>query len=611
MASINELLNAALEHARSGASEDALELCRLAFAKAPNSPRVMRVNGTCLLAAGDFKGAEKCLLGVLELDPNNVEAAHDLGVALKAMDRNEEAELAFERALSIDPEYVSSHEALSILLSEKNDIDNAMRHAMIATNKKPEDAGVVATLASLLMRAGALYDALETYERALQLAPGSPEIVVPLAQIYHELENHAEALSILEKVYLKHPRDPVLTSALAQAHVHIGQFDRAAELVDLTLKLAPGFLPAMDVFGQLTAYSGQPDAGIAKIASELQAKKQPNHYLSLAAAMTRAGKHGDALTILQEAAPERDLVQSTFALTRQVLGVSGRFQELADLTSPMQRRLPVTRSEMAGSKSDIVISLEAKPVEVVLLLRHLAKATLSPMLQKAAPESRIFAPKPLMPLLERADLSFDVAELSSTELNRASEGDDAIFINELSFGDQALDHNPDRFTPYLRSEPAADDYWRGALKPFSPPYAGLAWSKFPPGARLSEIDRALTDWAGTIFSVVWDDQRAELEGRKNIIDAGRHLKSLDAVVDFVEKMDIVLAPDSLVLHIAGAMGKPAIVLTTPDKPWYWYDRGGASYWYPSVQVLERPWEEPMAEFSLRISKKLHDMAPKD
>jgi ADP-heptose:LPS heptosyltransferase len=147
----------------------------------------------------------------------------------------------------------------------------------------------------------------------------------------------------------------------------------------------------------------------------------------------------------------------------------------------------------------------------------------------------------------------------------------------------------------------ADDFWRGSLAPFKRPLLGLSWSKFPPAARLHDLNAALKDFPGTILSLVWDEQRAELEGSRHIIDAGRHLQSMPALIDLIGRLDCVVAPDGLVMHIAGAMGVPGVVLLTPDKPWYWHEQQGRSYWYPSLSVLTRRWQEPMTDFQPRIA----------
>ena len=165
--------------------------------------------------------------------------------------------------------------------------------------------------------------------------------------------------------------------------------------------------------------------------------------------------------------------------------------------------------------------------------------------------------------------------------------------------ERILEYKPDRFEPYITADPRADDFWRGSLAAFKRPLVGITWSKYPPAPLLHDLDQALQDWPGTVLSLVWDDQRAELEGNKRIIDAGRHLQSFGALVDLIGKLDFIVAPDGLAMHIAGAMGVPGLVLLTPDKPWYWYAEEGRSYWYPSISVLERKWQEPTDEFGVR------------
>ncbi|POF33775.1 tetratricopeptide repeat protein [Roseibium marinum] len=598
MASVNELLQAAGNLLDEGEVESALELTRQAGAKAPNSARVAKAHGACLIANGDFENAANCFELALSIDPDDTAACHDLGVANQATGNRETARLHFERALTLNPENMSTHEALAAILVEDGEFDDAIRHLQIALNANPEDANTIANFAAILMRVGALYDARVHFEKAYGIAPDNPNITVPLIHILQELGELGEAHMLAEKLYLRRPRDPVALAPFASALAQTGDLDQARRHAETCLKLAPDFVPALDAFALVTAYQGEPELGIARLSEALKkARSNPHLYLSMAAALLRIGRFDQAVAMAGEALKDGTARASAYLLLRQCLSVSGNLEQMVELSREL-----ASDQALGGAKEllkgDLVIPFETKPLEAVLLSRFASR----PYRVNGEVAANVSAPEPLLPLLKRMPLAGELRQIQAEDLAKASVNEDAHFITQLALNQRLLTYSPDKFQPYLFGDPQNDDFWRGSLAPLKPPFAGVVWSKYPPAARLQDIDVALADWPGTIVSLVWDDQRMELEGNRRIIDAGRHLASLEALVDLIGKMDLVVGTDSLALHIAGAMGVPGAALVTQEKSWYWYHREGKSFWYPSFQVVERLWQETDEAYRDRVSK---------
>jgi tetratricopeptide (TPR) repeat protein len=594
MSSINELLAAVNQHLEEGAIEDALILCRQALAKAPRAPRVLKIHGACLMASGDMQGAQASFAAALAIDPDDGAACHDLGLAQHALRDLEAAQASLERALTLAPQNAASHEALATVLMEQGNMDGAIRHMLVAVELNPDDAGTLSNFASVLSRIGAFYDARVHFERALELDPGNANVILPLAHILHELGEHMEAVALVERAYLKRPRDPMTLAALAYGLAQIGEYDRALTHVEAALKAAPDFIPALDALALLAAYRGEPEKGIAHLGSILRGQKANRLlYLSTAAAMGRDGRHADAMTLAREGLDNSMTRGGAYVLMRQSLALLGRFEEMVALGKSFGAGLKALKP---GAEDAVIVPLETKPLEAVLLARFLGHRRSN----DAGPttEAVIYAPDAIAPLLERVDSGRRVLPLSGADMARPG----AAFIAQYATDERLLDYAPARFAPYVQADPRADDFWRGSLAPFKRPFVAITWGKYPPAPLLHDLDLALRDWPGTVFSLTWDDQRAELEGNKRIIDAGRHLQSLDALIDLIGQLDYIVAPDGLAMHIAGAMGVPGLVLTNPDKPWYWYDEDGRSYWYPSISVLTRTWQETMEDFRPRIAE---------
>ncbi len=55
----------------------------------------------------------------------------------------------------------------------------------------------------------------------------------------------------------------------------------------------------------------------------------------------------------------------------------------------------------------------------------------------------------------------------------------------------------------------------------------------------------------------------------------------------VANLDLVVSVDTSVVHLAGAMGKPVVLLDRYDNCWRWFSGRTDSPWYPSLRILRQ------------------------
>ena len=72
------------------------------------------------------------------------------------------------------------------------------------------------------------------------------------------------------------------------------------------------------------------------------------------------------------------------------------------------------------------------------------------------------------------------------------------------------------------------------------------------------------------------------------IDAGAQSRHLGDIAAALERMDVVVANDGVVAHLAGAMGKPALVLLSSSAHWIYGHEADATPWYPTLRLLRQP-----------------------
>lgn len=162
-------------------------------------------------------------------------------------------------------------------------------------------------------------------------------------------------------------------------------------------------------------------------------------------------------------------------------------------------------------------------------------------------------------------------------------------------------------SPYLRSSASREIIWRSMLgaKPEGTLRVGFVWRArpFPP-----HRDVALAHWAPVFesgaqcFSLqvdATDDERAELARYPNVRDIGAKLSDFAETAAVIAQMDVVIAVDTAVLHVAGALGKPVWGLLNFTPDWRWQLMRRDSDWYPSVTLYRQPargdWDGVMAQ----------------
>lgn len=107
---------------RIGKFEEAEKELRLTLLLDQRDSQTLSMLGSVLITAepGYPKEAEEVLKAAIQIDPNNSDAYHNLGVVYNTVGRYEEAEECFKRAYSLKP---TNHALLRLIISVKKELD--------------------------------------------------------------------------------------------------------------------------------------------------------------------------------------------------------------------------------------------------------------------------------------------------------------------------------------------------------------------------------------------------------------------------------------------------------------------------------------------------------
>jgi hypothetical protein len=167
-------------------------------------------------------------------------------------------------------------------------------------------------------------------------------------------------------------------------------------------------------------------------------------------------------------------------------------------------------------------------------------------------------------------------------------------------------------SPYLRADPAKEAHWRARLDALLPPAwrrIGLVWAGRPTHEndhnRSLTLDRlaSLGSLPKTAFvSLQLGPAQAQLGGWYGgapLVNLGAEIADFADTMAIVTALDRVIAVDTSVAHLTGALGTPVDILLPHAPDWRWLLGRADSPWYPSARLFRQPapgaWDPVIAD----------------
>ena len=173
--------------------------------------------------------------------------------------------------------------------------------------------------------------------------------------------------------------------------------------------------------------------------------------------------------------------------------------------------------------------------------------------------------------------------------------------------------------PYLHAAPELRQKWRGLLGEKSGALrVGLVWAGSPshPEDRSRSISlRQLLPLFEVpnveFFSLQIGPgatQIAALSPPPPLIDHTKQIFDLADTAAIVSELDLVIAVDTSIVHLAGALGRPVWTLLAFSPDWRWLLERADSPWYPSMRLFRQPKPGDWAPVVARVAEQLQQLA---
>jgi tetratricopeptide (TPR) repeat protein len=437
-----------------------------------------------------------------------------------------------------------------------------------------------------LHRSGHKHAALACFERAVSMRPDHLPALANRGTVLADLDRPGPALDSFDAALEWAPGHPILLNGRAHALLALTRFDEAAHAFEAYLAVRPDDAGAHSNLGAALEGADQLDAALAAI----------NRALALDPAYGEAaynrgnvlrelGRFAEALAAYDRAIALGDPDGSAAINKALVLLLTGDFA--AGLPLYEER----WRSAQAGEGRALDRALWGHPAALagkrVRLEAEQGLGDTLQMLRYAAPLADLGAtvsvqvPATLEALASTAP---GVAAVNGQEADAAI----PMMALPLLFGMDAVPAPPAYLSPRAQGVAA----WKTRLGPARRPRIGLAWRGNPhhQNDRRRSLPfsalRPLLALDAEFISLHAEHRADETDARLTDVSDGLH--TLADTAALIANVDLVIAVDTSVAHLAGALGKPVRILLPAVPDFRWGVSGETTPWYPSARLIRQP-----------------------
>ncbi|MDB5358651.1 MAG: hypothetical protein JWN24_5104 [Phycisphaerales bacterium] len=480
--------------------------------------------------------------------------------------RLDDAKAIYQTILAEDRNNSDATHLLALALHQTGDDAQAIPLFNRAMMLAPTVPAYPANFAELWRKQGNWPMAVECYRKVLRLQPGDLQIHQLLGEALNKLEKFAEAEAEFRRIVQARPADATAWSGLAESLRRGGKLDESVEAARRGVAANPNHADALHALGWGLIRQGKPAEGLAAIER--------------------------ALRIM----PGRPKLLWYRAWGRLLMGdyergwpdYESRWDD-PELRQPFRRPFPQPQwhgEDVAGKT--VLIHAEQGLGDTLQFARY------APLLADRGAKVIMEAQPELVSLLRRSMRKVEVIEtgqpLPAFDLH--------VPMLSLPLAFRTTLQTVPTTVPYLTVDAQAANAWRTKLASLPGIKVGLVWAGRPThlndrnrSVRLGHLSPLAKVSGVTFISLQMGEAAAQLHTPPpgmHLIDTTSELVDFDATAGLVSALDLVIAVDTAIVHLCGALARPAWAMIQFDPDFRWMLAREDSPWYPNVRLFRQP-----------------------
>jgi tetratricopeptide (TPR) repeat protein len=525
-------------------------------------------------------------------------------VGLHRQGRLREAEKLYARVLKAAPDNFDALHLLGTIKAQAGQMGEALRLIQAALKINARSPEALVNLANVMHALKRDADALDCLDRALAIKPDDLHALQNRGSALLTLNRPQEALGCFEQVVQREPRNGEALLNRGVAKATLGRNAEALADFDAALTLTPGQPDVLYNRGNALLQLDRHGEAIAAFDRGLAAN--PAHaraWNNRGRALQALNRHEQAVTSFGQAiALQKDYADAHFnqALALLTLGDLGRgfaqyewrWQRSGMTDTRRFYRGPLWLGEFPLGHKTILLHAEQGLGDTIQFARY------APLLARAGVRVVLEVQAELKTLLSGLD--------GVASCHARGEALPAFDVH-CPLGSLPLAFKTEPATipaaiPYLHADEQRIAKWRPAIEALPGKRVALAWAGHAKHAndRNRSIDLALLEpllaqggvSGGVSFVSIQrearDSDAARLARHANVTHLGNELADMADTAAVAALVDLVIAVDTSVVHLAGAMGRSVWVMLPFSPDWRWTISSERSPWYPQARLFRQP-----------------------
>jgi tetratricopeptide (TPR) repeat protein len=570
---------------------------------------------TQLHEAGKLDEAEAIYREILAQDPRHADSMHLLGVAAAQRRQFASAIELIRQAIAIRPAAAQYHLNLALALRQSGELGAAAAALRQALALQPDNAAAFHQLGLILHGLGQTDDSMAALIEAARLRPDSARFQFDAGTGYLQLEQYDKTVPYYRRAVKLDPKDAHYLYNLGVALAETEAFAEALDAFQKTIELAPNAPEAHSNKGAMLNKLGRRTEAVACLRAVIESSPSfPGAYNNLGTILEDEGKWIEALEVYRKAIerePGKALYHWNCARALMALGqwIEGWDEfEWRLKMPPAGWYCPPPQPQWDGSD----------PAGKTILL--LSEGGYGDMLQFVR-FAALVAERGAKVLLEcKPELAtlFDTVAGVERVIPRGQPRPPFDLHMPIQSLPRIFGITPDNVpnqVPYLT--PPADRVrrWAERLAGESKRRVGLVWAGSKRSAhkeyRTETID-ALAPLADVpdirFFSLQkGDDSRQAAPPGMDLVDLSAELNDFADTAALIQNLDLVVAVDTAVGHLAGALARPVWILVPFKSDFRWLLHRPDTPWYPTMRLFRQPAEGDWRTPILRMADALREL----
>jgi tetratricopeptide (TPR) repeat protein len=548
--------------------------------------------------AGLLTEAEAQYRRVLETYPKSFDCRHLLGVISYQRGNYADAIEQIDAALKINAGIADAHFNRGNVLKRLKRLDEALASYDRAAELRPDDPLILNSRGAVLRELNRFADAIADFDAAIQLKPDFTEAFNNRGNTLKDLERYTEALADYDHAIALKPDNADAYNNRGNLHKEIEGFEQALADYDKAVALKPDYAEALYNRGTTGFELRLFDTAMADFDRAIALR--PNYAEALYNRGTTSmelGRINDALTDFARVIalnPEHPNVLWNRSICNLLLGrCREAWADYERRISTDEALLPwgnCGRPQWTGdgdiTGKTVLLHSEQGFGDTIMAARYVRRvAELGANVILGVP----WVLASLMDQIEGIRIVTEAGGLPPFDLH-------CPLMSLPRAFDTTLDTIPAE-VPYLCAPSAHLGKWRRRLPQTRALKIGINWAGNPDfkrdDARSIGLRRILPLLAAAdvqFFSLQKDLRPGDaeiLQGHPQITLLGPEIDTFADTAAIVSLLDLVISSDTALVHLAGALGKPAWVLLQFVPDWRWLLDREDSPWYPTARLFRQ------------------------